>query len=115
MKGSRVGDCLNVIHRGKVSIVAGNSREFPRLQPRNRLWETAPKIWILRAAAIARPPTRVHSKLHQVGQAPDVLRAGRLTTRQRAEFIQVDRLSALRYQVGIDELFVAQLILSIVV
>jgi hypothetical protein len=65
--------------------------------------EDVAEVLVQRVAAVARPEARVDGQLHQVGQPSDLLRAGRLATRQGAELVQVDRLRAVRLQVGVDE------------
>src|SRR5260370_29050355 len=78
MEPRRVGNRLEVIRDGwgsprykplQVPIVSGNGRKLPRTQPRDGLSERGViDIGVLRAAAVARPPTGVHGELHQVGE-----------------------------------------------
>ena len=95
--------------------MSGNGRKLPLTQTRDGLSERVTEIRVLRAAAVARPPTGVHGELHEVGEPSDLLGAGRFTARQRAKLIQIDGCRALRSQVRVDEGEVAELILGIVV
>src|SRR6266516_1758037 len=117
MEGGCVGDRLNVLSGGKVTIVSGNGWMLAHIQTRNRLREGGViDIGVLRAAAVARPETGVHSELHEVGESSLVLLGTcRLTAGQRAKPIQIDWLRALGSQVRVDEREVSELILSIVV
>ena len=69
LEGRGVGNCLNVLEGEQVGICPRNGRELSVVQIRNRLLESGwIDVGIIRAAAIARPPTGVHRELHQVGQ-----------------------------------------------
>ena len=74
-----VRDRLDVVSGGEVAIVSGNRRKFPSTQTRDGLSKRATQIGILRAAAVARPPTGIHGELHEVGEPSDVLGACRFT------------------------------------
>src|SRR6266516_2425383 len=74
-----IGDCLEVIWGVEIIIVSRNGWKLPCTQPRDGLWEGVSKIGVLRVAAIARPPTGVHSELHEVGEQSDLLGTGGLT------------------------------------
>src|SRR5258708_38909157 len=115
MEARRVGDRLDVVSGGEVAIVSGNRRKLPFTQTRDGLSERVTEIGVLRAAAVARPPTGVHGELHEVGEPSDLLGACRSTARQRAKAIQIDGLRALRSQVCVEEGEVADLILGIIV
>src|SRR6266487_413488 len=116
MEARSVGNRLNVVLGMKVPIVSRNRRKLPFQQTRNCRWEGVPKIGVLRAAAVARPETGVHSELHEVGESSLVLLGTcRLTAGQRAKPIQIDWLRALGSQVRVDEREVSELILGIVV
>src|SRR5260370_19712028 len=116
MERRRVSDRLDVISGGEIVIVSGNSRMLSNMQARNRLVKGVPEIGVLRAAAVARPPTGVHGELHEVGEPFFVLLcACRLTALQRAKPIQIDGLCASRFQELVEEREVADLILGIVV
>ena len=65
-------------------------------------------------ASITGIPTEVNVELQQVCQSSDIFSAGRLTARQGTKYIQVDRLFALRYQVGVQESRVAHFIVRVV-
>src|SRR6266581_3770714 len=84
-------------------------------QRRNRLIKRVAEIRILVGAAVSRPPGCVDAQLHQVGQTPDLLRAGGLAAWQRTELIEIDGGSSFGFQIGVDEYLVGQFILSIVV
>jgi hypothetical protein len=73
------------------------------------------EVGVLRVAAVARPEARVDGQLHQVGQTPDLLRAGGRAAGQGAEPVQVDRFRAVRFQVGVDEGGVRDLVVGVVV
>src|SRR5258708_2844760 len=73
MEACRVGDRLDVVRGGQVPIVSGNGRKLPFQQTRDSGWERVTEIGVLRAAAVARPPTGVHGELHQVGEPELVL------------------------------------------
>ena len=79
------------------------------------LRERVAEVGVLRVAAVARPEAGVDGELHQVGEPTDLLRAGRLAARQGAELVQVDRVRAVRLQVGVDEGGVADLVVGVVV
>jgi hypothetical protein len=115
VEARRVGDRLDVVSGGEVAIVSGNRRKFASIQTRDGLSERATQIWVLRAAAVACPPTGIHGELHEVGEPSNLLGAGRFTTWQRTKLIQIDWISALRSQVRVDERHMAELILGIVV
>src|SRR5437588_4872635 len=115
METRRVGDRLDVVSGGEVPIVSGNRWELPLTQTRNGLREGVAKIGVLRAAAVACPPTGVHGELHEVGEPSDLLGAGSFTAGQRAKLVQIDGLRTDRSQVGVEERHVAELILGIVV
>jgi hypothetical protein len=125
MESRRVGDRLEVIRDGwgiprfkalQVIIGSGNRRKLPVTQTRDSLSERVTEIGVLRATAVARPPTGVHRELHEVGEPSLVLEcACRLTALQRAKLVQIDGICAFRNQVRIDEREVADLILGIVV
>jgi hypothetical protein len=118
MKARCVGDRLEVERRLQVGIGSGNCLKLPFRQAGNCLGkrEVGIEIRVVVAAAVAGPPTGVHSQFHQVGE-PLFLRgrAARLAAEQRAELIQIGRLLAMRNQIGVDESEVGHLILGIVV
>ncbi len=116
MKARCVGDRLDVVRRRQVGIGPGNGRKLlPHKQAGDGLREGVAEIRVLGPAAVAGPPTGVHFELHQVGEAADLLRAGCLAARQRAEPIQIGWLHAMRNQICVDEVEVGELILGIVV
>src|SRR4030088_70775 len=75
--------------------------------------EVHPEIRVL-CAAVPRIPTKVDVELQQVCQPSEILCAGRLTTGQGPERIQIDRRLALGHQVGVEERRVAQFIVGII-
>ena len=115
MEAGRVGDGLEVLRRMQVVIVSGNGRKLPFQQIWDGWWERIPEIGVLGAAAVARPEAGVYSELHEVGEPSDLLGSLCFTTGQGAKLIQVDRLSSIRNQIGVDEREVGELILGIVV
>src|SRR5437588_8313888 len=115
MEARRAGDGLDVGIGGEVRVRSRNGWKLPFTQTRDGLSERATQIGVLRAAAVARPPAGVHGEMHEVGEPPDLLGAGRFTARQIAKLIQVDGIGALGNQVRVDEGHVAELILGIVV
>ena len=83
---------------------------------RNGLRRSVAEVGVEPVAAVARPEAGVDAQLHQVGQPADVLlSAVRLAARQRPELVEVDRLLAVRLQVGVDEGDVAELVVGVVV
>src|SRR5882672_6405398 len=81
----------------------------------NRLREVVAEIWILCAAAITGIPGGVHRKLHKICESSDLLCTSRLAAGENAKVVEVDGICAFRGEVGVNELFVRQLILGIVV
>ena len=77
--------------------------------------KVSPKSGFLCVAAVARPPTGIHGKLHQVGEPSDLLGASCLTARQSAKLIQIDGLGPFRSQIGVKEREVGDLIVGVVV
>src|SRR5713226_3983537 len=69
-----IGDCLNVVVRREVVVGPGNGRMLAHIQSGDALIEGVAEIRVLVADAIARPPTGIHSELHEVGKPPDLLR-----------------------------------------
>ena len=63
-------------------------------QARDSLRQGVAEVGVLRVAAVGGPPPGVDGELHQVGEPPDLLRAGRLTAGQGAELVQVDGVRA---------------------
>jgi hypothetical protein len=53
------------------------------------LSERINEIGIFGAAAVVRPPTGIHSKLHKVGEPSNLLSIGRFTAGQGAKLIQI--------------------------
>src|ERR1044071_1225809 len=84
VKAGGIGDRLEMrrwlfgSRTGQITIVSWNRRKLPLHQSRNSLRESIPEIRVLRAASVARPPTGIHAKLHEVGKPPDLLRPCRL-------------------------------------
>ena len=100
--------------RSQVGVVSRNGWKLPCDQTRDGLRECVSEIGVLVIAAVARPPTRVHGKLHEIGEPSDLLGAGRLTARQSAKLVQIDGLGPFRSQIGIEELKVGDLIVGVV-
>jgi hypothetical protein len=77
------------------------------------------KVWIeigvVVVAAIAGPETGVDIEIHQVGEPSDIGGPSRFTAWQIGKLIQVDRISADRLQLGVDEGKVTFLVVSVVV
>ena len=95
--------------RGEIRVGPGDRSELPLEQGGQRLRKRGAEIGV-RGAAIAGVPTRIDAELHQVGQSADLLGARRLAARQGAEFIEVHRLCAHRYQIRVQERGVALLV-----
>src|SRR5712692_6055960 len=83
-------------------------------QAGNCLWKSVTEIGVFRATAIPSPPAGVHGELHDIGEPADLLSACRLTAWQRTKLVQVDYVRAFGFQVSVNEYFVGQLILGIV-
>src|SRR6476659_4042727 len=79
VEARRIGDRLQVVRRSKVAIVSRDGWKLSHAQALDRLRKGVSEIWILVIAAVARPPTGIHCKLHQVGESADLLSAGCLT------------------------------------
>jgi len=85
-------------------------------EPRDCLRQGIAEVGVSSSRAIAGPEAGVDGQLHQVGEPFDVLPcAGRLAAGQGAELVQVDRLRAVRLQVGVEEGVVADLVVGVVV
>ena len=69
----------------------------------------------MRCAAVASPETGIHVEVHQVGEPSDIGGAGRFAAGQIGELIEVDRISADRLQVRVDEGEVTLFVVSVVV
>ena len=85
------------------------------LGPDLHVFERVAEVGVFGVAAVARPPARIDGQLHQVGEPPDLLRAGGFAARQRGEFFEVDRVGTTRFQVRVQEREVRELILGVVV
>src|SRR5204863_1978223 len=89
MESCRVGNRLDVIRWGQVIIASGDGGELAFTQTLDCLGklESRIQIRILIVDAVARVPTGVHSKLHQIRESPNLLSAGCLTTGQGTKLI----------------------------
>ena len=76
--------------------------------------ESISEIRVLVIAAVARPPTRVHGKLHQIGEPSDLPSAGRVTAGQSTKLIQIDAIGPFRSQIGVKERGVGNLIVGVI-
>ena len=76
--------------------------------------KVSPKSGFLAADAVARPPTGVHGKLHQIGEPSDLPSSGCLTARQGTKLIQIDGLGPFRSQIGVKERGVGDLIVRVI-
>src|SRR5438132_2476793 len=74
------------------------------------------RIGVFCAASVARPPTRIHGELHEIGQPLlGPVCSGRLAARQLSEALEADRRATVRRQVAVDEAEMRELILGVVV
>ena len=115
VKPGGVGDRLDVVMRLEVGVRTRDRGESAFLQAGNGLREAGTEVRVLRGAAVARPPARVHRQFHQVGQASYLCCAFRLAAGQRTERIEVHRFGAPGFQVGVDKREVALLVVGVVV
>src|SRR2546428_7543716 len=71
MKSRCVGDGLKEVGIASVSVGPWNCRVLSFIQIRDGLWEREIriKVRVVRAAAIASPPTGIQGELHEVGEA----------------------------------------------
>jgi hypothetical protein len=97
------------------ALLRGIAGNCPAARSGDGLRQGVAEVGVLRVAAVARPEAGVDGQLRQVGEASDLLRAGRLATGQGAELVQVDRLPAARLQVRVDEGGVRELVVGVVV
>src|SRR5256885_15303357 len=81
----RVRDRLDMQRRREVCIVAGDGREASFGQVRYSLGKGVAEVGVLAGTAVAREPGRVDRQFHQIGQPPDLLRAGRFAAWQGPE------------------------------
>jgi hypothetical protein len=111
-----LGDRLKVHRRGEVVIASGYRRELPHRQTGYGLREHERwiEVGIICAAAIPSPPTGVQRELHEVCQPGLPTRARRFTAGQSTKRLQVDRLGALRSQIGVEEREVRDLVVGVV-
>ena len=77
--------------------------------------ESISEIGVFVVAAVARPPTGIHGKLHQVGEPSDLLGAPCLTAGQSTKLIQIDGIGPFRSQIGVKERGVGDLIVGVIV
>ena len=114
VKTRGVGYGLNKVGIGRVSIGSGDRGVLSHGQCGNGLRSRIAEVGVLGAAAIARPPTGVDGELHQVGETSELIGSSGLAAGQGAEAIEVDGVGTLRFQVRVDEDFVAQLVFGVV-
>lgn len=115
MKAGGVGDGLQVIGVGGVGVGSGDRGMFAGGDGGDRLWKRVAEIGIFVGAAVAGVPSGVDGEFHQVGEAADLLRAGGLAAGQVAEVVEIDGVGAFGGEVGVDELFVGEFVLGVVV
>src|SRR5204863_1755876 len=102
----------------RVGIVLGDCPKLPLREIGYRLRKDAEpvEIGVVAVIAVARPKTGIDRELQKIGQPLLFLVGpGRMTAAQSAERLEVDRLSALRNQVSVEEGEVADLVIGIVV
>src|SRR5260370_782345 len=111
MKCCGVGDSLDVVGIGGIGIVDGNGLATGN---GDRSGEGGAQVRVL-FAAVASIKTRVHVKAFEIGE-PFLARlaSGGSAAIQNLESAQINRLLAMRHQVGIDESGMAQLIVGVV-
>src|SRR5215469_2831793 len=113
---SSVGDRLNEVHIRGIGVGSGDCRVLSLGEGWDRRRKGVTEVWILGAAAIARPPGGIHRKLHQVGEAPEgLVRTRGLAAGQSAERVQVYGVRALGREIRIDENLMGQLVFGVVV
>src|SRR5258708_9641460 len=96
MESGGVGDGLDVLVGHEVVVVAGDGRMLADGESGNCLVEGVAEVGILVAAAVARPPACVHGKLHEVGEARDLLGSRYLAAGQIAKLLEIDGVGAFR-------------------
>jgi len=116
MECRRVGNRLNMSVGVQVGVCSRNRRELTVVEIRDRLLECRwIEVRIVRAAAIARPPTRVERELHQVGQPQLAAGSRRGAARQCPEGFHVDGCGPVRDQICVQEVLMADLVVGGVV
>src|SRR5262249_9783085 len=76
--------------------------------------ESRVEVRIFLVTAITRVPVRVEGQLHQVGEAQDTARSGRLATMKSSEGLEINWLCTLGHQVSIEKRRVCDLVISVV-
>src|SRR5260370_3651216 len=113
VKSRRIGDCLNVVAIAKVGRRCGNCRVLTLVQTRDSLRKRRAEIGVF-FAAVASPPTGIHTELFQICKPSGLLNAAHRRGRQLSKTTEVDWLLALGFQIGLQEGHVADLIVGIV-
>src|ERR1700733_15608493 len=98
MESRYVRDRLDVVVTQKVGVgsaveILVRSRDGCNVIEFERLGESGAKVWI-GCTPVAHEPARVDVEVHQVGEAPDVLRSCRRASLKCAELIEIERVSA---------------------
>src|SRR6202041_3386789 len=117
MESRYVRDRLDVVVTQKVGVgsaveILVRSRDGGNVIEFERLGESGAKVWI-GCTPVAHEPASVHVEVHQVGEPADLLRSCRCAALQRAELIEVDRVSAFGLQVSVEERCVADFVDSV--
>jgi hypothetical protein len=71
VKACRIGDCLQMVRRSEVAVVAGNRRKLAHTQSLDCLRESVAEIGILIVAAVARPPLTLNNTTRRVRRSQD--------------------------------------------
>src|SRR5579862_6995150 len=106
MERRSIGDDLDVVGIPEIGIGDGDGGA---VVDGNGLRKRGAKIGVCRAA-ITDEPAGVDVEVHEVGEAADVLRSRRLASLEREELVEVYRLCALRLQVSVEEVGVADFV-----
>src|SRR6266566_7360382 len=83
-------------------------------QVRDRILKRTSEVGILCIAAVACPPSRVNGELLQIGEPAVLWHAGYPAGWQNGEVAQIDGLRALRCQIIVEKLMMADLVVGVV-
>ena len=114
VKARRVGDSLQMAGATEISVGAGYGGVLSDGQRGNRLRKTVAEVWILRTAAVTRPPTGVHRELREVREPAKLVGARRFAAGQSAELVEAHGVSALGSEIRVDEGLVGKFVFGIV-
>src|ERR1700752_1343960 len=118
MKSCGIGDRLEMVGDARwctpseIVIAPGNRRAIHDV---DSLWKGVAEVRIHRAAAVAGPPAGIHIKVHEICEPTNLLSACSLAAGQGAKLVEVDCVRTFGREVCVDELFVRELIVGVVV